>query len=160
MAAETIVMSPKLKWLFMQYCPVGLSDDVCWPWRAGCDAYGYGVLTYKRRTYKATRLSYMIFNQLETFSEWALHDCDNPICINPTHLFAGDNDANIKDRQAKNRQAVGMMNGLSKLTAETVLEIKRKLNFGQSQKSIAIEHGVSSMTISLINQGKTWKGIS
>ncbi len=160
MAAELIIMTPQLKWLFMKYCPVGLSDDVCWPWRAGCDDRGYGVLTLKRRTYKASRVSYMIFNQLETFSLWALHNCDYPGCVNPKHLFAGDNDANVKDRQTKGRQALGEANGLSKLTVDAVIDIKKRLQTGEGQKEIAAEHDVSIVTISLIKRGKTWKGIS
>ena len=34
-----------------------------------------------------------------------MHTCDNPRCINPEHLVAGDWDSNNKDRAAKGRSA-------------------------------------------------------
>lgn len=36
-----------------------------------------------------------------------LHRCDNPPCCNPSHLFLGDNTANIADRVAKGRSPRG-----------------------------------------------------
>lgn len=36
-------------------------------------------------------------------AECALHTCDNPQCVNPSHLFVGTQQDNIRDRDTKGR---------------------------------------------------------
>lgn len=48
----------------------------------------------------------------------------------------------------------------NKLTESDVIEIKKRLSEGEFQKSIANRFNVSSTTISMINRGKNWKGIT
>lgn len=35
----------------------------------------------------------------------ACHICDNPVCVNPDHIFIGTHADNMADMKAKNRQA-------------------------------------------------------
>lgn len=58
------------------------------------------------------------------------------------------------------RNQIGELNHSSKLTKESVLEIKKILKSGSSQYSIAKRFGVHKMTINDIYQNKTWKHIS
>jgi len=49
-----------------------------------------------------------------------MHTCDNTKCINPEHLQVGTYIDNNKDRDNKNRQAVGENHGQSKLSDKDV----------------------------------------
>lgn len=59
----------------------------------------------------------------------------------------------------KQSRRVGENNHLSKLTEEQVIEIRRKLDSGQSMNSIAKEYGVVRLTIRQIKLRLTWKHI-
>jgi hypothetical protein len=91
-----------------------------------------------------------------------MHTCDNPSCINPSHLIAGTIKKNSYDMVNKGRSPKGLnqYNGGTKLDEEKVREIKIKLFKGQSLMSLAKEYSVSKKLILLIKQEKRWKHIS
>lgn len=50
-----------------------------------------------------------------------LHKCDVRLCVNPEHLFLGDQQANMTDMVSKNRQARGVTHALATDNASTLL---------------------------------------
>ena len=60
-----------------------------------------------------------------------LHTCDNPWCVNPEHLFLGDQLTNIRDMDAKGRRArvgsKGTDHPRAKLSERDVLSIRGDL---------------------------------
>jgi len=88
-----------------------------------------------------------------------MHTCDNPGCINPSHLIAGTIKENSHDMLNKGRAPTGN-GGKPKLIEEQVKEIKQKLYKGQSLISIAKEYNVSKKMILYIKQGKKWKHVN
>jgi hypothetical protein len=86
-----------------------------------------------------------------------LHQCDNPSCVNPSHLFIGTNADNVKDKVNKGRQAKGVSNGQSRLTEDTVRAIKQ--NTTSSFRALGRLYNVSHKTISAIHNGATWRHI-
>jgi hypothetical protein len=88
------------------------------------------------------------------------HACDNPACVNHEHLWLGDDVANMKDRDSKMRQAHGEAHYLSVLTEIQVLEMRSKYDAKPVHsiiKMLSKQYGISTNSIKLVLQGKTWK---
>lgn len=49
------------------------------------------------------RLTFELFKGQNPGALWVLHRCDNPLCVNPAHLFLGTNSDNMKDCADKGR---------------------------------------------------------
>lgn len=80
----------------------------CWLWTACVNAGGYGRFGVPGEywTDQAHRFAY---RQLvgEPGGLFVCHRCDTPRCVNPAHLFLGDNQTNVTDMVAKGRHRAG-----------------------------------------------------
>lgn len=131
------------------------SETECWPWLACRDRAGYGHIKNEHgRVEFAHRVAWRLHNGPTSLQ--VLHQCDNPGCMNPAHLFVGTVADNMADKVAKGRQrgAKGVANSAAKLTEQQVLIILSRRD--EIQQGIADEFGVSAATISSIHRGKTW----
>ena len=81
-----------------------------------------------------------------------LHSCDNPLCINPKHLWLGTLEDNNNDRVAKGRTK-------SKLKVWDVMEIRHLYDLGHRQKDIAKLYNTTQTNISMIITRNTWSHI-
>lgn len=80
--------------------------DYCWIWqgKATCGkSRKYGQFSIKNKSVEVHRFSWQLANGPIPKGMNILHKCDNPICVNPDHLFIGTNLDNIKDKMAKGR---------------------------------------------------------
>lgn len=88
------------------------SDDPCWVFTGGKDKDGYGQC-HSAKTAKelgvtrAHQMSYATFNGPIPDGMFICHKCDNPSCINPSHLFLGTALDNNKDMWGKGRWVSG-----------------------------------------------------
>ena len=76
----------------------------CWEWTASQNRLGYGLIHEKRRMLKAHRVSWELhYGKVIPAGLFVCHHCDNPGCVNPSHLFLGTNTDNLRDMSAKGR---------------------------------------------------------
>jgi len=78
----------------------------CWNWngfKSGGKYGGYAMIKVDGKNMLATRVSYSEFNGAIPDGLFVLHKCDDPSCINPSHLFAGTQSENMIDMHKKSR---------------------------------------------------------
>lgn len=80
------------------------SKQGCWNWIGQINKYGYGVFSILALPVSAHRYSYVIHVAEIPGELLVLHKCDNPKCVNPSHLFLGTQKDNMKDMDMKGRR--------------------------------------------------------
>jgi len=78
----------------------------CWEWKGSTDGKGYGQIRIDTKLFYVTRVVAWLTYQfnIEDSKKEICHSCDNPKCINPSHLFVGDREMNVADMVRKYRQ--------------------------------------------------------
>lgn len=133
------------------WAQVDRSEGGCWTWRARCDRAGYGMCVVERKSRYAHRVSYELTHGEVPVGLLVCHRCDNPPCVNPSHLFLGTHADNMRDMRLKGRGPPQM-----KLTARDVLAIRESRD---SSTVIASEFGVTTNTIRDIRRRHTWRHV-
>lgn len=138
----------------------------CWEWQGAKNKFGYGRLIVgsrkdgSRKTMTAHRYSYLCYNG-EIGDKWVLHKCDNPKCVNPTHLYLGDRMQNVKDREDRKRNKTPNLKHEYHPNAKLNWGIINKLRKDyEIQKikicTLSIIYEINRRTISDIVRYKTW----
>lgn len=129
-------------------------DNACWPWtrkikakkgvkpRPYFDLDGEKVLAY--RLVKQLVHGKELPNGLPD-DKMACHSCDNSICCNPAHIYAGDHEQNMDDMATR---------GTHGLTPAVVRAIRKLRQQGKTQQEIADTYGISREAVSAIDTGR------
>lgn len=161
----------------------------CWLWIAGIGTDGYGKFWIDGKTRHAHAVAYELTYGPLPPGYMACHNCpdgDNPLCVNPAHLFAGTHLDNSRDMVKKGRAATGdrhpshlypervargerhgsqthpealrrgSRHGMAKLTEAVVLDIRARAAAGERQSALAREYGVTPTTVSFVVKRKVW----
>ena len=132
----------------------------CWEWKQSTGGHGYGQ-SWDGKTVRLThRLAWELCVGEIPAGMCVLHKCDNRKCVNPKHLFLGTKADNNEDMRRKGRRApgwktanLGETNGMAKLTATAVIEIRSSCEPGVS---LAKRFNVTSSLISMVRRRKAW----
>lgn len=134
--------------------------DECWDWQAATNPpHRYGKFWLGGKNERAHRVAWLFTNGEIPSGLCALHKCDNPLCVNPNHLFLGTFKDNAQDRARKdrNRKQNGELGSTSKLTTVQVLEIRRLYALGDiPQGKLARMFNVARGHVSNIIRRKRW----
>lgn len=138
----------------------------CWLWTAAVDRKGYGLFGIHQRTGGNTgahRMAWELTNGPIPDDMSVLHNCpggnDNPRCVNPAHLWLGNQAENMADMQAKGHSTTGTRNSQAKITDDDVLEIRRLVADGVRRKEVAARFGICGSSVDNIVNGTTWKHV-
>lgn len=132
-----------------------IDENGCWIWMKGCNGDGYPCIWMNSKQNRVNRVvafktGKLTSTDFKSDPRVVCHSCDNPKCINPSHLFVGTQNDNVQDCREKGRRA-------SKLKIEDVIEIKYLLQHKiMSHRLIANMYNVGKSTITSINRGISW----
>ncbi len=132
----------------------------CWLWLASLRGRGYGQfggpLCHGAHG-AAHRISWLIHFGPIPDGLFVLHHCDNPRCVNPSHLFLGTHQDNMADRDAKNRVAHGERHYRATTSAAKVGMARRMFSAGSSIAEITAATSLSRRILKRVIEGKQWK---
>jgi hypothetical protein len=133
----------------------------CWLWTGGKSGDGYGAFTVEAgKQVGAHRYAYML-HYGDPGDQHVLHECDNPICVRPQHLFIGVHQDNVDDMVQKERHPHGEAHGMHKLTEDQVREIRSRYEGGGiSTTKLAEEYGLNQKTVWEIIHRILWKHVA
>lgn len=147
-----------------------MRPEACWLWIGAKNSKGYGTF------YPGLNQAYLIAHRVAWFlangpiprGMWVLHKCDNPLCCRPSHLFLGDQSANMQDMISKGRGALqthpelvrrGEASKSAKLTEKQVKQIRELRASGMSQSKLGRMFGVTKVQIRHIEKRTSWKHV-
>jgi len=127
----------------IEYESIPEPNSGCWLWTGPVINRGYGRINRKL----AHRAAYEAFRGPIPKGQCVCHKCDNPICVNPDHLFIGTQKDNMMDKARKGR------GNNTKITADTAREVRN--NTG-TYREISKKFGVSIGMVHYIKRMKYW----
>lgn len=149
-----------MSWCERFWSKVERLESGCLVWTGARDSSGYGHVRMPGRKLRSChRLSWLLLFGYIPNGMYVCHKCDNPPCVNPSHLFLGTARDNALDRDAKGRRGRGAPRkgyrrvGFGKLSDEDVRDIRGMCARGMMHRDIAARFGIAASTVSKIRNG-------
>jgi hypothetical protein len=145
-------------WLEERYTPE--PNTGCWLWLMRCDKKGYGVAFFgeNRGGQLAHRVIYREFVGPIPDGMFLCHKCDTPCCVNPAHMFIGDNTDNVQDMARKGRKAQPDFE--IKVTPDIVRELRAEADGGTNLHELSRRFSIPRTTVRQIVRRRSWKHVA
>ena len=127
----------------------------------GLGPKGYGRFRFcavNKRTLVSHRYAYERSVGPIPSGMFVCHQCDNPSCCNPAHLWVGSPAQNSMDCKTKKRHSVGEKNHMTNLSEAQVNELRRRYG-SESVSSLSARYGISKSSVYRIAKRQTWAHI-
>jgi hypothetical protein len=116
--------------------------------------HGYMQISRNKKFQYMHRYVHEIYNGKIAKGLDVMHLCDNPKCINPSHLKTGTHKDNMNDMFNKNRRDNNKIsNSKKKLNEKQLFEIKKLLLEGKTLEEIASLFNITHPTVGSIKRG-------
>jgi len=137
-------------WELVKYHGYEEKESGCWEASGFQNEDGYIIWSARGGKTGAHRESYRAFKGDIPAGMSVMHSCDNPPCINPEHLSLGTHSDNMRDSLLKGRS------NTAKLLPGDVRTVRRYIEEGRTDESIAEEFGMTRYNVALIRKGINW----
>lgn len=144
---------------------IQLSDCGCMIWMGAIDGGGYGISYSGKKSPAghnipegAHRLAYRA--EIGTIKARAhiLHWCDVPQCVNPDHLFIGNQASNMADMAAKKRSCIGSRHGRSTMSEATAIKLRAEYIFRKvTYRDLAEKYCLNPSAVAAVVRGASFK---
>jgi hypothetical protein len=146
-SAESLVFSQKDRDRFWAKVERNCAGG-CWLWAASKLGSRYGQFVIqeapgKQQHLYAHRVAWILARGPIPAGAYICHSCDVPLCVNPDHLFVGDQFDNMQDASQKGRLSIPRKR--TRTIKPQVIE--RYLAGEATQRQLAAEYGVSHVTV-------------
>lgn len=134
-------------------------QEDCWNWQDGKRPNGYGQFWKDGKSITAHRAAYELVYGLIPEGKWITHHCDNRLCCNPKHLYAGTATDNNRDTVNRNRTNPrrGSHCPTSKLSEDKVKIIRNAyIAGGITMQQLADQYKVTASVIHDVIHHKSW----
>lgn len=127
------------------------SDSECWNWTGFKDKDGYGKIRIGNTNRGAHRISWALHFGDMPEGVSVLHNCNNPSCVNPSHLRSGDHNENMIDRLNAGNYPVNERHPGVKFSNEIVRKVRASTG---TNEQISRLYGISESQVSNIRRGR------
>jgi hypothetical protein len=134
----------------------------CWLWQGTVNDDGYGQFAHAGQR-SAHRVAFVITFGYILPGFHVCHRCDNPPCVNPSHLFVATHVDNMYDKTRKGRALCtgGEQNRHARLTVEQVIAMRRDyLTGGYTYAVLGAKYRVSYQQAHRIVTGQRWSSLA
>lgn len=135
----------------------------CREWTGKRDDDGYGIISDPDDTgrwvpRRAHRVAWALANPGRPVPPVVRHRCDNPPCVEPSHLLGGTHRSNQRDATERRRRLYGDAHGRTRLSDEALGQLLADHAAGAPRRTLRDRYGLSKSQVQRIVTGSARTG--